>query len=471
MRIGGRQNATAPRLLAAVLLACMLMPMSARADVSRSSAGSHVPSVSIELPPSADRSPDGWDKPPLIAQLIPQGPGIIMYRFGAAPGPWKRCWGPVIIPPGKQTMSVVLIAPDGTPGNVTTIVARSDIHAEPLASTLATPASQATYTGVPSTSGAVSVSVLVGRQLGTIVRRLGGDDRYDTGAIISSSVPGHGSTVIIATGQKFPDALTASGLAGCLDAPVLLVTRSSVPPKTSAEIRRLGASHAIICGGTPSVSRGIEGALRGMGLSVERLAGKTRYETAVAVSRRIQKLTGGRGRVFVARGEEFSDALIVAPLAYATRSPILLSGNTTLRKSTASRLTAAHYGSATVIGGGLSSRVESEIRRRVGAVDRWAGAGPCGTSVQVAATAVLGGALSWKYVGVARCDIFPDALCGGALAGRQGGVILLTPSRSLDPAVANAMAAHTADVKRCDVYGATDAISPAVFDQIRAIFH
>ena len=470
MRIGGVQSASLPRLLVVALLTCVLVPMSARAD-SWASTPSHSPSVSIQIPPSADQSPDGWEKPPLIAQLIPQGPGVIMYRFGAAPGPWERCFGPVIIPPGKQTMSVVLIAPDGTPGTVSTIVARSDIHAEALLSSLVPTGSPAAYAGAPVVSGMVTVSVLVGRQLGTIVRRLSGADRYATGVVISSSVPSHGKTVIIATGQGFADALSSSGLAGCLDAPVLLVSRKSVPTKTAAEIRRLGARRAIICGNTPSVSRGVEKKLRGMGLKVERLAGKTRYETAVAVSKRIQKLTRTRSKVFIARGDKFSDALTIAPLAYATRSPILLTPTRKLWSSTGKRLASARYKSATIVGGGISSGVARTIRKRVKTLDRWAGAGPSGTSVQVAAISVLSGSLSWKYIGVARSDIYPDAVCGGSLAGKQGGVILLTPPKTLDLAVANAMAAHTADVKRCEIYGGPNAISADVFDQIRAIFH
>jgi len=115
--------------------------------------------------------------------------------------------------------------------------------------------------------------------------------------------------------------------------------------------------------------------------------------------------------------------------------------------------------------------VARAIRKRVKTLDRWAGSRPSGTSVQVAAISVLSGSLSWKYVGVARADIFPDAVCGGSLAGKQGGVILLTPPKTLDPAVANAMAARTADVKRCEIYGGPNAISAGVFDQIRAIFH
>jgi putative cell wall-binding protein len=425
-----------------------------------------MPSVSIQLPTTT--SPGEWDQPPLIAQLIPQGPGVMWYRFGAGPGPWQPLLGPVVIPPGKQLLSAVLVAPDGGSGPVTTLVARSDIHAS-LAAT--SPDSRTVdYSGETSATGMVTVSVLVARQLGTVVRRIGGATRYGTGAAISASVAGRRSTVIIATGENFPDALTASGLAGCLDAPVLLVRKSRIPPETASEIRRLRAKRAIICGGTPAVSDAVAKKLRGMGLSVERLAGKTRYETAVAVSKRIQKLNGGTGRVFIARGTVFSDALIVAPLAYATRAPILLSGSGTLYPSTAYRLTAARYSSATLIGGGLSSRVESGVRERVRSVGRWAGANQYDTAVQVAANSALEGSLSWGYVGIARGDIFPDALCGGALCGKKAGVILLTPSKSLYPGVANALQAHMSDVARCEIYGSDKAVAAAVFNQINAIF-
>jgi putative cell wall-binding protein len=454
--------------MVALLMTCMLMPMSARADTAPKNSESVVPSVSIQLPTGLPQSPDGWDKPPVIAQLIAQGPGVVWYRFGAGPGPWQPCFGSLVIPPGKQLLSAVLIAPDGTPGQVTTIVARSDIHAEPF-SQAAT--SQAIYAGAPTVAGVVTVSVLVGRQLGTIIRRLGGANRYGTGAVISSSVPTHGSTVIIATGEKFPDALTASGLAGCLDAPVLLVTKNHVPAETSAEIRRLRARRAIICGGPPAVSSAVATKLKSMGLSVERLSGPTRYETAVAVAARIRKLTGRSGRVFLARGDVFADALVVAPLAYKTRAAVLLSSTSKLRASTAQQLAAAHYSSATLIGAGLSAAVESGVRGRVPSVNRWSGSNQYDTAVQVASNAVLEGSLSWSYIGVARGDIFPDALCGGALCGKQGGVILLTPPNTLDPGVANALQAHMADVARCEIYGSDKAIKAGVFDQISAIFH
>jgi len=472
VRLGGRQASILPRLLAVAALTCALVPVAALASSARGSASVPTAAVSIELPPATDQSPDGWVKPPLIVDLMPEGPGVVLYRFGAGPGPWQRCYGPVIVPPGKQTMSTVLIGPDGTPGPVATVTTRSDVHALAYdASTAPSGLSQATYSGVPSTTGIVSVTAVVGRQLGTVVRRLGGTDRYDTSAIISANEPSHSSTVIIATGQKFPDALTASGLAGCLNSPVLLVARTEVPPATIAEIRRLGAKHAIICGGTPSVGLGVVRHLRALGLSVERLAGATRYETAIAVAQRIQKITGKHSRVFIARGDFFADALIVSPLAYRTCTPILLSGTDKLWDNTAAQLTKAKYASATIIGGGMGLRAENGVRHRIGTVDRWSGTDQYDTSVVVAADSVLDGSESWGYVGLARGDIFPDALCGGVLAGKQSGVILLTPPTVLDSRVADALTAHTADIRKCDVYGSDQAISQAVYNQISAIFH
>lgn len=475
MRLGGRHSSSATRLLAVTLLGALLaLPLTAgAADTSSSSNASNLPSVSIEIPHTVLTNPDAWSKPPVIAQLIAQGPGIVWYRFGAGPGPWQRSYGYVAVPEGKQIMSAVLIAPDGTAGPVSQVVTRSDIHANVLSKTSPSTVSNTSYVGGPQVAGSVTVNVIVGRgQLGTVVGRLQGTNRYGTGAAIASSAFASANTVILATGEKFPDALTASGLAGAMNAPVLLLHRTSVPGETKNEIRRLRAKHAIICGGTAAVDNYTAGQLRGLGLSVERLAGKTRYETAVAVSKRIQTLTGKSSRVFIVRGDRFPDALIVSPLAYATHSPILLTTTGKLWPTTAARISAAHYTSAVIVGGSMASATRGSITKRIGAAPEvWSGNGTCDTAVQVAAREVLDGALSWKYVGIARSDIFPDALCGGAIAGKQGGVILLTPSKKLDAGVANALAAHTADVARCEVFGSSVAVANSVMTQIQTIFH
>ena len=468
----GGHHASLRRLLASSLLCCaIVVPLTASAAPSTTEAASTLPSVSIELPRDALGGSDTWTKPPLIAQLVPQGEGVVWYRFGAGPGPWQLSFGYVVVPEGKQLLSAVLVAPDGIAGPVNQVVTRTDIHADASASPVPAKASQATYVGTPVASGSVSVRVVVGpRQFGAVVRRLAGNNRYSTAAAISASDFVSASTVVLATGEKFPDALTASGLAGALHAPVLLLHRTSVPSETKAELRRLHAKHVIICGGTPSVDKYTEKQLRAMGISTERLAGKTRYETAIVISKRIQAVTGSVGRVFIARGDTFPDALIISPLAYSQRSPILLSTTNKLWATTAARLSAAHYKSAVVVGGSMSARTMTSIRNRIGSVDTWAGNGPYDTAVQVAAHEVLSGALSWKYVGIARGDLFPDALCGGAVAGRRGGVILLTPPTVLSPAVSNALSAHTADVQLCDIYGSSIAVTDSVKRAVESLF-
>ncbi|HSQ22537.1 MAG TPA: cell wall-binding repeat-containing protein, partial [Coriobacteriia bacterium] len=83
--------------------------------------------------------------------------------------------------------------------------------------------------------------------------RLAGTDRYATSAQISESTFKSASTVVLATGRNFPDALAAAPLAYQLDGPVLLVNEGVVPDAILDEIERLGATSAYIVGGTTAV--------------------------------------------------------------------------------------------------------------------------------------------------------------------------------------------------------------------------
>ncbi|NLG11159.1 MAG: hypothetical protein GX562_06485, partial [Coriobacteriaceae bacterium] len=71
------------------------------------------------------------------------------------------------------------------------------------------------------------------------VLSLSGDNRYHTSTLISFRTFISSSDIIIATGADFPDALAASGLAGLLDAPVLLTAPDYLPEVIAAEITRL----------------------------------------------------------------------------------------------------------------------------------------------------------------------------------------------------------------------------------------
>lgn len=109
--------------------------------------------------------------------------------------------------------------------------------------------------------GANAVSHAVEQQLRSIaqVTRLGGSDRYSTGEIIVRHAFNASDTVFIATGRTFPDALAATGAAGFLSAPVVLVDgkSSKLTASTLALLNDLSASHVYIAGGSSAVSNGI----------------------------------------------------------------------------------------------------------------------------------------------------------------------------------------------------------------------
>jgi putative cell wall-binding protein len=66
------------------------------------------------------------------------------------------------------------------------------------------------------------------------VSRLAGSNRFDTAAVISTTLPNGPATIYLATGDDFPDALAGVPLAGTN--PLLLVTQQMVPGQTANRI-------------------------------------------------------------------------------------------------------------------------------------------------------------------------------------------------------------------------------------------
>ena len=71
------------------------------------------------------------------------------------------------------------------------------------------------------------------------VTRLAGPDRFGTAAMLAEAFFPSAPAVFVATGLDFPDALGAGPAAAGEDAPAMLVTTTTVPPATEAQLRRL----------------------------------------------------------------------------------------------------------------------------------------------------------------------------------------------------------------------------------------
>lgn len=295
--------------------------------------------------------------------------------------------------------------------------------------------------------------------------RLSGQDRYLTAVQVVEQNFDFADTVVIAAGEQFPDGLSASALCGVYDAPLLLTPGRSLHSAVAAEIQRLEATRAFIVGGTNAVSPAVEASLKALGLTVTRIGGANRYETSSLVAKHVIANTEFDGRVFIARGDQFADALAVAPIAYAHQIPVLLVYPNRLPVSTVDVLYNYGITNAAVLGGGaaVTTQVEGGMQRTLGVVtERIGGANRYDTAALISEWAYANSLASFETVGLATGATFPDALCGGPGLGAAGGVLLLTASDSLSAPVAASLAAHDSEVEGVQFLGGTKAISEAV---------
>ncbi|MEA3511658.1 MAG: cell wall-binding repeat-containing protein, partial [Actinomycetota bacterium] len=162
------------------------------------------------------------------------------------------------------------------------------------------------------------------------VIRLAGSDRYATAAAVSKWHFTNGaSTVYVATGLKFLDALIAGPRAAAENAPLLLVNSTAVPPATATELGRLSPDRIVLIGSAGVVSDGVKAELsRYAPGGVTRIAGSSRYSTAAAVAAQ-----ASGNRVFVVTANDFPDGLAATP---ATRgAPIVFASTSQMNAATA----------------------------------------------------------------------------------------------------------------------------------------
>lgn len=296
---------------------------------------------------------------------------------------------------------------------------------------------------------------------------ISGANRYDTAVKVSQQAFSSAPTVVIATGENWPDALGGAALASAEGGPILLTGPTSLPSSVLYEIRRLGASKAIILGGPGAVGWGVQSALSAeLGASsVTRLGGSSRVQTAELIARAtVARLgTGYDGGVFVATAENFPDALAASPLASAKGWPILLAPSSGLASSTRSTIGSIGATKAIILGGTkvVTSATQSAVAGAVGGsgnVTRLSGSNRYSTGVAVANYGVNSAGLTYDKVAIATGENFPDALAGGVLQGRAGSVMLLTTGSSLDSAVSSVLGARAGTISTVRFLGGTSAL-------------
>lgn len=298
--------------------------------------------------------------------------------------------------------------------------------------------------------------------------RLAGTDRYKTMAAILQKgfAKGSADTVIVATGENFPDALAASGLAGLNNAPIVLTSKAALNSDAQSEIKRIGAKKAIVIGSSAAVSTKVENSLKSMGLTTSRIQGATRVETAQEIFK------AGKGwskTAIIASGNGFADALSISSYSYAKKAPLFLTdGNKVLTKSVINTIKAAGFTNIIIVGSdaAVSKKVETQLKgyriTRLGGADRYA------TSLAIAEFAKKAG-LSGNNMAVATGANFPDALSGAALCGRNNAVILLVADNTSARNHARTfIAANKSTIKQGYVLGSNVVVSDSLHAYLNA---
>lgn len=266
--------------------------------------------------------------------------------------------------------------------------------------------------------------------------RLAGESAADTSARIATEAFPEGSEwVVIARDDDFADAMSATGLAGVLNAPIVLTDRYSLSNAAARAVQALGAKKAYIIGGTGAIPGDIEGGLATFGCQTQgRIFGYDSWDTSTECAKKIAEHGGNPGsNAVVAMSTNFQDALSISSYAYKYQVPIFLETDEAHgRQLTEAAVSAIKELSGTIYvpgGNGAVPRASVEEvfgKQRVVRLSGWDG---YDTSNQIATYMVERGLLSPSTICLASGAPDPkgvDALAGAALAGKAGGVVLLT---------------------------------------------
>jgi Uncharacterized vancomycin resistance protein len=167
--------------------------------------------------------------------------------------------------------------------------------------------------------------------------RISGNNRYETSEQLARSLDNTTiSAAVISSGESYPDALSIAGFAANKGWPILLTPQNSLPQKIIDYLLEKKPAKIYITGGTGVVTENVKNEISGLlpETNVERLAGKDRFETNIAIAKTFSPnpLT-----LFLTTGYGFADALAGSVLAARSGDPIILidPSELTLPKSTA----------------------------------------------------------------------------------------------------------------------------------------
>lgn len=286
----------------------------------------------------------------------------------------------------------------------------------------------------PCESNIATVIIRVGDPT---VTRVAGSDRFEVAtrvAQLTNPSPVHSNILLIASGENYPDALSAAPAARTFGAALLLVRKTSIPDVVEREIERLHPAEITVIGGPATVSEVVLTELAGLvqaGVPVNRITGADRYAVSRAVATQLMKTSA---HAYVATGANFPDALAAGAIAAGRKEPVVLvdGGSAAVDAETQATFLGLSTSGITLVGGERSISAEAEATLRgIATVDRVGGADRYEVAAALARASISSSTTAFIATGLT----FPDALVGGVYAGKSSSPLYIAPGTCVPTSV------------------------------------
>jgi putative cell wall-binding protein len=226
--------------------------------------------------------------------------------------------------------------------------------------------------GTASVPSAVLKSVRSAVPAAAVVR-LDGADRYEVAARVAREVKALGvptTSVMIASGEKWPDSAIAAAAAATAKRPLILVSGRGLPKPAARALQDLGVTQTAVFGGQATLPSGVIKQI--LAVTHESAPYKrfgvngTRYDEAVAAAGWCVSAFGATlSQVYIASGETFPDSVTGGVLAASTKHPLLLTTRATANQATLNYLSRnrAAISKITILGGSgsVSNKAASDL--------------------------------------------------------------------------------------------------------------
>lgn len=287
--------------------------------------------------------------------------------------------------------------------------------------------------------------------------RIYGNTRYETSYKLFNKGWSTSDTVILASGVDYPDALTATPLAGKYNAPILLSRNTTLDaqPELKSTLINKGVRNVIIIGGQTAIPQVIQDQISALGINVRRIGGSDRYETSALIAREVGV---NNGEIALAYGLSFADGLSIASIAAKRQMPILLTRDTLVPNSTKDFINSNNINKTYVVGSTtvISDSVVGQTKNpeRLGGLNRY--------ETNSLIFNRFKSELNLDSIYIASGLAFPDALSASAIAAKDGNFVLLSNIRQVEWTVKNILSSIRPELNNVYVLGSNVVISDSI---------